>query len=102
MNFLRRFVPDFFEIDKNIVDMMKGNKTFKWTENGKGSFENIKSAITNALVLVHLDYTIEFIIYYYASEHTMSTILMQENKESIQALISFMSMPLKNQELRYS
>ena len=27
---------------------------------------------------------------------------MQENKEGIQAPISFMSMPLKNKELRYS
>ena len=32
----------------------------------------------------------------------MSTILMQENKEGIQAPIYFMSMSLTNQELRYS
>lgn len=92
VNFLRRFVPNFSEIVKNIVDMMKGNK----------AFENIKEAIANAPVLVHPDYTKEFIIYCYASEHTMSSILMQENKEGIQAPIAFMSMPLKNQELKYS
>ena len=31
----------------------------------------------------------------------MSAILMQESKEGMQALISFMSMSLKDQELRY-
>ena len=45
--------------------MMKGNQTFKWTEAGKKSFENIKEAITNAPVLVHPDYNKEFIIYCY-------------------------------------
>jgi hypothetical protein len=102
VNFLRRFVPDFSEIVKSIVDMMKGNKAFKWTDVGKKAFENIKEAIANAPILVHPDYTKEFIIYCYASEHTVSAILMQENKEGIQAPIAFMSMPLKNQELKYS
>lgn len=102
VNFLRRFVPDFSEIVKNIVDMMKGNKTFKWNDARKKSFEDIKDAIAKAPMLVHPNYTKEFIIFYYALKDTMSTILMQENKEKIQALISFMSIPLKNQELRYS
>ena len=82
--------------------MMKGNKTFKWSDVGKRAFEDIKNTIAKAHVLVHPDYTKEFIIYYYASEHTMSAILMQENRGKIQAPIAFMSIPLKNQELRYS
>lgn len=102
VNFLRRFVLDFSQIVKNIVDMMKGNKTFKWSDTRKKAFGDIKDAITKALVLVHPDYTKEFIIYYYASKHTMSAILMQENREQIQAPIAFMSIPLKNQELKYS
>ena len=35
VNFLRRFVPDFAETTKHIVDMMKGNSNFKWSEVGK-------------------------------------------------------------------
>ena len=35
VNFLRRFVPDFVETTKHIVDMMKGNSNFKWSEAGK-------------------------------------------------------------------
>ena len=35
VNFLRRFVPDFAETTKHMVDMMKGNLNFKWNEAGK-------------------------------------------------------------------
>ena len=35
VNFLRRFVLDFAETTKHIVDMMKGNSNFKWNEVGK-------------------------------------------------------------------
>ena len=102
MNFLRRFVPNFAETTKHIVDMMKGNSNFKWSEAGKRAFQDIKTAIANAPVLCHPNYKQNFIIYCYASEHTLSSILVQENDEGIQAPIAFMSVPLKNHELKYS
>ena len=102
VNFLRRFVLDFAETSKHIVDMMKGSPNFKWNEAGKRAFQDIKTAIANAPVLCHPNYKKNFIIYCYASEHTLSVILMQENDEGIQAPIAFMSVPLKNHELKYS
>ena len=38
VNFLRRFVLDFAETTKCIIDMMKGNSNFKWSEVGKQAF----------------------------------------------------------------
>lgn len=102
MNFLRRFVPNFAETTKHIVDMMKGNSNFRWNEAGKQAFQDIKTAIAHAPVLGHPNYKRDFIIYCYASEHTLSDILMQENDEGTQAPIAFMSIPLKNHELKYS
>ena len=95
-------MPDFVETTKHILDMMKGNSNFKWNEVGKQDFQDIKTAIANAPVLCHPNYKQDFIIYCYASEHTLSAILMQENDEGIQAPIAFMSIPLKNHELKYS
>ena len=82
--------------------MMKGNTNFKWSEAGKQAFHNIKDAIANAPVLCHPNYSWDFIIYCYASEHTLSAIIMQSNDEGVQAPIAFMSVPLKNHELKYS
>lgn len=102
VNFLWRFIPDFSEITKCIVDMMKGSQSFKWSDSEKKAFELIKHAIARAPTLVHPDYTKEFILYCYASAHTLFAILMQENNEGIQAPIAFMSTPLKDHELRFS
>ena len=81
---------------------MKGNSNFKWNEVGKQAFQNIKNAIAKAPMLCHPNYNQDFIIYCYASKHTLSAILMQSNDEGIQAPIAFMSIPLKNHELKYS
>lgn len=41
-------------------------------------------------------------MYSYASEHTLSAILMQKNLEGIESPIAFMSCPLKPHEFKYS
>ena len=69
-------MPNFSEIVRCIVDMMKGNKAFKWSDDGNKAFKNVKGAIAKAPILFHPNYTEEFIIYCYALEHTMSIILM--------------------------
>lgn len=102
VNFLSRFIPDFSKIIKCIIDMMKGNASLKWNDPGKRSFKDIKEAIANAPIIYHPNYTRDFMIYYYALEHALLEILMQENKEGIQAPIAFMSMLLKGHELKYS
>ena len=48
INFIRRFILDFFEIKKSIVDMIKGNTNFMWEKEGKASFKQIKYVICNA------------------------------------------------------
>ena len=55
---------------------MKVNKTFKWSDVGKRAFEDIKDAIAKAPILVHPNYTKEFIIYFYSLEYAMLVILM--------------------------
>ena len=76
VNFLRRFMPNFSKLVKSIVDMMKCNKLFKYSNIGKGDFEDIKSDIAKAPVHLHPDYNKEFIVYFYALDHTMLAKLM--------------------------
>ena len=102
INFIRRFELEFFEIMKSIVDMMKGNTNFKWTKEGKASFEQIKIVIANAPTLSYLGFYIKKYLYCYASKKTLSTILTQPDNDNVEALIEFMSIRLKNHELNYS
>lgn len=75
---------------------------FKWTDEAKEYFERIKSSVANAPTLINPDFKKDFVIYCYASEHTMSGILLQEDESGIEAPIAFMSVPLKKHELKDS
>lgn len=81
---------------------MSEKKAFKWNEEGKKAFESIKEAISHAPFLVNPDFKKDLIIYCYASEHTMLGILLQKNDDNEDVPISFMSVPLKKHELKYS
>ena len=52
-------------------------------------------------MLVSPNFEKDFIIYCYASEHSLSSILTQQNDEGNEASIAFMSVPLKKHELNY-
>lgn len=101
MNFLRCCILDFAKTTKYIVNMMSEKVVFKWTEAGKRAFEEIKMAIVHAPTLVNSNFSKDFIIYCYASEHTMSGILVQKSHNNEEVPISFMSVPLKKHELKY-
>jgi hypothetical protein len=98
---LRRFIPNFAEIVKLIKDMMKKNNEVKWMAEAKELFARIKKVIGEALVLANPDYLKEFLIFSFASEHTIATILLQKNEEGFEQPIAFFSKILRDEELRY-
>ena len=102
VNFLRKFVPEFVEITWNANEMMKGKQNFRWNEQGKQDFKDIKEAIAQAHLLVKPDFRKDFIMYCYASSYTVTTILLQQNEESIESPISFMSISVKKHKINYS
>ncbi|XP_059064237.1 uncharacterized protein LOC131856454 [Cryptomeria japonica] len=81
---------------------MSEKEAFKWNEAGRKAFKEIKKEIAHAPTLVNPDFNKDFIIYCYASEHTMSGILVQKGEDNEEVLIFFMSIPLKKHELKYS
>ena len=101
INFLRCFIPNFAEIIKQITTMLKKDQEVKWTTEAKNSFEKIKMALTEAPVLVSLDFTREFLTFSFASEDTLVAVLLQKNKEGLEQPIAFFSKTLRNSELKY-
>jgi hypothetical protein len=101
INFLRRFIPNFAEIIKLITDMLKKDNEVKWTTEAKESFQRVKKSIGEALVLVSPDYTKEFLIFSFASEYTIATVLLQKNEEGFEQPIAFFSKSLRDAELKY-
>eukprot|EP00253_Pinus_taeda_P029465 PITA_29465 len=102
VNFVRRFIPNFVEIVKDITRMLKKGVDFKWTTEAKKSFEEIKKALTQAPVLINADFSKEFLIFTFASENTVVGVLLQKGKQGTEQPISFFSKTLANAELKYN
>jgi len=75
---LRRFIPNFAEIIKLITDILKKDNEVKWTSEAKVSFQRVKKSIGEVPVLVSPYYLKEFLIFSFASEHTIATVLLQK------------------------
>jgi hypothetical protein len=79
--FLRRFIPNFAEIVKLITYMLKKDNEVKWKTETKASFKHIKKVIGEAPMLASPDYMKEFLIFSFASEHMIATVLLKKNNE---------------------
>ena len=82
VNFLRRFITNFAEVVKYINSMLKKDNTFQWSKEAKQSFISIKQALSEAHVLVSPNFGKDFIIFSFASEHTIAGVLLQKNEQN--------------------
>eukprot|EP00253_Pinus_taeda_P018003 PITA_18003 len=101
MNFLRRFVPNLTEHLREMTNMLKKDSQMKWTEEAVKSFNLVKLALSSAPVLVSPDYTQDFILFSFASEHTMATVLLQK-RDDHERPIAFFSRAIRDAALKYN
>ena len=85
----------------NITNMMKKDHEIKWTINARRSFRDIKLAIIEALVLVSPYFSKYFLIFSYASNHTIVGVLLHKNNQNVEQPIAFFSKVLRDGELKY-
>ena len=76
INFIRRFIPNLAELMKPTQKLLKKDAKFECTNEGREAFRCIKNAITRSLVLVSLDYSKYFLIFSFASEITITGVLL--------------------------
>jgi hypothetical protein len=79
----------------------KKEQSFEWIEDTQEVFNNIKGEITTTPFLISLDFQRDFIIYSFATETIVASILTQKNTKGEELPISFMSKTLHDYELRY-
>ena len=82
--------------------MLKKGVGVKWTIGAKQSFESVKLALTEAPVLISPDFSKYFLIFSFASEHTVAAILLQKNPEGMEQPIAFFSKALRDAPLKYN
>ncbi|KAK1681340.1 hypothetical protein QYE76_042188 [Lolium multiflorum] len=94
--YYRRFVEGFSSIARPMTQLLKKDKKFEWTAKCEESFQQLKSRLTTAPILIMPDITKPFDVYCDASKIGLGCVLMQEGK-----VISYLSRQLKQHEQNY-
>ena len=98
---MRKFTPDFAEIIKPLQKIILKDVEFKWDDERKYAFNNIKVAISRALVLRSPDFNRDFFLYTFSSDKSLDVVLTQKDDGKNKAPVSFMSTNLQGVELNY-
>ena len=71
--------------------MLRKENEIKWTPEARKSFLDIKKELIEAHVLNNLDFSRDFQIFSFASEHTVVGVLLQKNEQGFEQPIDFYS-----------
>jgi hypothetical protein len=96
VGYYRRFIEGFSKIAKPITSLLEKGKEFKWTEECQESFNQLRSKLMAAPVLVMPDLQKNFDIYCDASRQGLGCVLMQEGH-----VVAYASRQLRKHELNY-
>ena len=67
----------------------------------KKSFEDIKMDLTKAPMLASTDFTKDFLLFSFASEHTIARVLLQKDEQDFEKPIAYFIWTLCDTPLRY-
>eukprot|EP00253_Pinus_taeda_P010745 PITA_10745 len=101
INFLRRFIPNLVELIRLLSNMLKKDAKVKWSLETKQAFESIKTALTQTPVLTSPQFDKDFIIFSFASEHTIAALHLQKDDQGNEKPIAFFSRALRDAPLKY-
>lgn len=68
----------------------------------KQSFGSIKESLTKIPVLISPDFQKDFIVFTFALEHTIATVLLQKNDQGYEQPVAFFSKYLIDATLKYN
>ena len=83
--YYQRFMQDFSIVARPLMNLLKKNVQFWWTETCQRSFEKLKEALTTTLVLALPTGDRGFVVYTNASGQSLGCVLMQNEKVIIYA-----------------
>lgn len=81
--------------------MLKKDSVVRWIEEAIKSFNLLKLALSSSPVLIRSDYTWDFILFSFASDHTMVAVLIQK-RDQLEKPIAFFSMTIMDATLKYN
>ena len=100
-NWLHEFIPHLATIMAPLTDILRGNRSFKWTKEAQSSFEATKEAFNRPLKLARPIPQARYILQTDASSRGMGVLLYQEPNPGQKNIIAYSSAKFNNAESRY-
>ena len=101
-NYYKKFIPNFSEIAKPIIELIKKEVPFIWTSKRQLAFDTLKDCLMKSPILVYPDPNKEYHLFTDASKYTWSAILMQEDVDEKLKPIAFQSGTFKGSQLNWA
>ena len=81
--------------------MLRKDNGIIWTSKAKQSLADIKKALIEGPVMISPYFTKDFMIFSFASEHTIAGVLLHKNEKNLEHPIAFYSKALRDSTLKY-
>ena len=100
-NFYRRFIPDYSNVARPLIDLTKKNLPWSWSSACQNSFDTLKSLFLSKPVLHLPDLAAPFAIATDASKYASGAILLQTDSNGEWHLCSYLSQSFSPAERNY-
>ncbi|CAL2257126.1 unnamed protein product [Prunus armeniaca] len=94
--YYRRFIKDFSRIAAPMTKLTQKGVKFIWTQECEKSFQELKTRLTTAPILIIPERDIGYVVYTDASKQGLGCVLMQSDR-----VVAYASRQLKNHERNY-
>jgi hypothetical protein len=100
-NFLHRFIPNYAEITRGFMRLLKKDSEFIWDTIANNAFEDLKLSLMRAPLLFPPDYSCDYFLYLVASKYTIGMFLVQEDDAHDEHVIYYLIQSLTSTEIKY-
>jgi transposase InsO family protein len=100
VNYYRMFVRDFARICVPLYALLRAKVHWQWGARQQAAFEKLKTAIANAVLLIHPDFHLDFILDTDGSQDGLGAVLSQV-RDNIEEPIAFASRTLTGGERKW-
>ena len=97
-----QFIPNYAHLAEPMVQLLRKDLQFNWTNEQERSFVALKESLTQAPILLFPDYAKTFYLYTDASNIALGSILSQLEKQGIDHPVAYHSQTFSKAEQNYS
>lgn len=102
VGYYRGFCHNFASVVAPLTDLLSPKRPFQWSEKCQCSFENAKSLLANAPVLVTPNFEKRFLLAVDASAYGAGAVLLQEDCNGVEHPVSYFSKKFNRHQQVYS